>query len=326
MGFSLITRDSLVIRLVTYALTVWLCIDSNLGDAQDFPTLKLQSSSAIPGFPSASAIAYCDRKLFVMGDDSRYLVILDDQHNKIDSIRVFDGEEKRIPQDVKADIESGLVVGRSIVLIGSSSSQPRHRSYLIKPSGDKRNKIKTLTNRSWLRESITSTGSVNIEGAMAFDRKLVCANRSMKGSGANFLFVTPLRPFLRGRSASVKEREIVIPDSINRSVGISDLYYFESNDLLLVTLSSEDSSNPLEDGAIGTSYVAWIRGFTDVFKKGVLRLQGVVDLTAIDSVFNGQKIEGVCAQRGNDGDLILHLVSDNDDGTSRIFRLSMSQP
>lgn len=326
LGFRSMNKSDFTIQdVVRRTLTIWLAVIATVTSAQGLTKLELESSTSIPGFPSASAIVCDDNRFFVMGDDSRHLMILDQQYHKLDSIQVFDGTEKRIPQNVKADIESGLMVGGKILLIGSSSSQARHRSYIIKLFSDRREKISQLNNKSWLPESV-STGPVNIEGAMTFNRKLVFANRTMKGVAGNFLFVTPLKPFLRGRSSNMREREIVIPDSITRSAGISDLCYVESDDLLLVTLSSEDSANPLEDGAIGPSYLGWIGGFSEVFKKGVLRLQGVVDLTTIDPAFHGQKIEGVCAQNDNDQNMILHLVSDNDDGVSRIFRVRMNRP
>ena len=288
------------------------------------PKFEFHSSSLIDGFPSASAVICYGDKLFVMGDDSRQVMILDEDLKKVDSIKIFEGQG-RVPQDKKADIESAIRLRRKILLIGSASSQVRQKSYLIKTGRAGRDKMKILDNRTWLSQSDSAAGPINIEGAFVFKGKLIAANRAMKGDNANMLFVTPLKPFLRGRSAKTTLYQISLPDSVNTLAGISDLFYRKEEDVLLITLSSEDSNNPLEDGAIGKSYLGWISRFSASFKGGALRLDGMVDLTSLSSAFEGQKIEGVCAKHDGNDSLILHFVSDNDDGVSRIFSVRMTR-
>ena len=96
--------------------------------------MKLVSHQLIPGFPSASSIVYYKKKLFVTGDDSRDVMILDGQYNKIDSIRLFENPQQRIDRQTKTDIESSVLAGgfrKKILLIGSASSDARKKSLLI---------------------------------------------------------------------------------------------------------------------------------------------------------------------------------------------------
>ena len=302
---------------------VLLTLTANLASAQSQPKFELRASTPIVGFPSASAILCSDKRLYVMGDDSRHMIVLDERYQKLDSVRVFGGTDERIPRNLKADIESAVVVGKKILLIGSGSSSARERSYLIRPRRKGWKVQKTLDNSTWLPDSGSTGTAVNIEGAIVFEGKLICANRSMKGSSTNFLFVTPLRSVLHERPAKTTIQRFIVPDSIGQRAGVSDLCYIASDDLLLITLSSEDSSDPLEDGAIGISYIGWINGFSDAYKKGVLRLNGIADLTSIDPLFNNHKIEGLCARKDIDNSISLHLVSDNDDGKSSIFSVRM---
>lgn len=304
-------------------LLLALMLISNIACAQDTPKFELRANSSIIGFPSASAIVCRGERLYVMGDDSRHMVVLDQRYRKLDSIPVFGGTEKRISQYLKADIESAILIGKKILLIGSGSSPAREQSYLIRLRRNGGKVVKTLDNKSWLNNSDLGIAQINIEGSIVFDDKLICSNRAMKGESKNLLFVVPVKSFLRGRSVKGDIREIIIPDSIRKSAGISDLCYVRSDDLLLVTLSSEDSSNPLEDGAIGTSYIGWIEEFSQRFNGGVLQMDGVADLTSVDPLFDVHKIEGVCAQPGDGNSLILHLASDNDDGKSSIFGVRM---
>jgi hypothetical protein len=55
-----------------------------------------------------------------------------------------------------------------------------------------------------------------------------------------------------------------------------------------------------------------------------IRLDGLINLTKIDPVFRVQKIEGICSEKRSGRKRIVHLVADNDDGKSRIFKLELS--
>jgi hypothetical protein len=296
-------------------------------NAQRLEEFRLLSHQRITNFPSASTILYYEDRLFVTGDDSRDIMILDTQHRKIDSIRVFEGRETRVPRREKADIESSFLTGgtrKRIVLNGSGSSPKRNRSFVIPLRKSIRSDISVLENGEWLGRLDPSLRPINIEGSTLAGGKLVFGNRRQTGGRENFLIITNRRSFLRGMKQSPSIVNVLFPDSISLWAGISDLVYVAPLDILLVTFSSERSPNPTEDGEIGDSYLGWVSDFRRKLRQNRVGLSGLVDLAVAAPVFRSQKIEGICVESRMKKRLIIHLVSDNDDGESQVFRASLT--
>ena len=74
------------------------------------PTLQLLQFLLLANFPSGSSINYYENKLYLLGDDARIIIILDTHYNVVDSLRLFDYPEKRIPKSQKIDLESSAIV------------------------------------------------------------------------------------------------------------------------------------------------------------------------------------------------------------------------
>ena len=58
-------------------------------------------------YPSASAIENFDGKIYLVGDDANYILVLDSAFNKADSIPLFNHPEKRIPKGEVGPRHSG---------------------------------------------------------------------------------------------------------------------------------------------------------------------------------------------------------------------------
>jgi hypothetical protein len=321
-----ITIHSLLTRTTIPALLLLLVTACQEASAQSNSDISLVSHQVIPGFPSASSIIVYKKKLFVTGDDSRDVLVLDEQYNRVDSIRIFDNAQRRIDRQTKADLESAVLVGgfrKKLLLIGSASSDVRKKSLLIPLGSCMKRKMRLIDNEQWLNSIDKNLTSLNIEGAAVVGNRIFLGNRRMKDSGPNYLIIGALKTFLKGESENGTVKELVFPDSINAYAGISDLCYVKSLNTLFVTFTSEDTTDPTKDGAIGDSYLAWISGFREKVRDATLRLNGVIDLSKFHSVFKSQKIEGISADPKKRNEMVLHLVSDNDDGTSRIFKLKM---
>ena len=46
----------------------------------------------------------------------------------------------------------------------------------------------------------------------------------------------------------------------------------------------------------------------------------MINLSDASNEFKNQKIEGICVERVSDDELLLHLISDNDNGESKLFK------
>jgi hypothetical protein len=54
-----------------------------------------------------------------------------------------------------------------------------------------------------------------------------------------------------------------------------------------------------------------------------IMLNGLANLVDINPEFKGEKIEGICVEWSKEAELLLHLISDNDCGDSKLFKLRM---
>ena len=91
--------------------------------------------------------------------------------------------------------------------------------------------------------------------------------------------------------------------------------------MLLLTASEEETKDAINDGMIGESYLGIIKRFSKRLNDTTLKPDQFIKLSDIHPEFSRQKIESVCAEKPGTDELILHLVADNDNGKSRIFKM-----
>jgi len=144
-------------------------------------------------YPSASGIEFYDGKLYVIGDDATNLLVLDSNLNIVDSIPIIDYPGRRIPKDIKPDIEAVALRDDNLFVFGSGSLSP------YRNSGWKLN-LKEIERYSYsldlepLYSKVKGWGidQINIEGACFIKEQLILVNRGNKGYPANHLIITDL--------------------------------------------------------------------------------------------------------------------------------------
>jgi hypothetical protein len=92
-----------------------------------------------------------------------------------------------------------------------------------------------------------------------------------------------------------------------------------------MTVSTEDTKNSYEDGAIGKSYLWIISSISTKITDKALGSKRVIDLEYLNSRFKGQKIESATVIKETDKLIYLALVADNDDGSSTVFKMSITK-
>jgi len=278
----------------------------------------------LPNYPSASGIEYFHNKIYIIGDDANNLLVLDSNLNLIDSIQLYSFPEKRIPKAIKPDLESMTMApdGRLLVLGSGSLAPYRHCGWLIDPATKQKDSIRF----SYLYPVIpafTGIKEVNIEGAAYMSEFLLLANRGNKSYPENhLLFISQAYP--DPKIHSIQTCKIGGTDS-NVFNGVSGLSYSAASDMLICTVSTEDTRNSLDDGAIGKSYLWIVKELSSKRNRKTITPDKIIDLDAIDSMFNGQKIESVCITKETDKELLLLLAADNDNGSSTLFRLAVNK-
>ena len=281
----------------------------------------LKEHTLVASYPSASGIESFHNNLYVIGDDANKLLVLDKELKPTDSIALYSFPSKRIEKNVKADLESITVTNdNKLFLLGSGSLSPyRNRGWLIDPV----TKQKDSLNLDVFFRNLANAGisEINIEGMTSVPGNMILANRGNKNYPKNYLIVT------RADFWHMQERLpftlIAVGATKDTSVfnGVSGLSYAPGSDRLLLSVSTEDTRNAMDDGAIGKSYLWIIKNFSSKKRWKAINPDQVVDLEAVDPIFKGQKIESVCVTRETRNFLYIVLAADNDNGSSSFFKM-----
>ena len=275
-------------------------------------------------YPSASAIEYFDEKLYVVGDDATNLLVLDTSLNIIDSIPLLSYPGKRIPKDTKPDLEASALNADNLFLFGSGSLSP-YRNFAW------RHNLKTKDNDSinleplFLKVKDLGIEQINIEGACFVSGKLILVNRGNKGYPHNHFIITDEKSWTSDSSFQISIANFEDQKDTASFKGISGLCYAKESDQLIMTVSTEDTRNSYEDGTIGKSYLWIINNISNKLDSKTLSPDKIIDLEKTDSHFKNQKIESATVISETNGLIKLVLVADNDDGSSTIFKMSITK-
>lgn len=288
--------------------------------------MKLTEVKILNRYPSGSAMVYAGDKIFLAGDDARYICVLDKQLNIIDTISLQEYQEERIPKPVKHDIEAAAVLQINkepfILLLGSGSLSPyRNTATLL----NVQHKTKTIYDVQLFFDRLIQNGiqQLNIEGAATISGGLILANRGNKSYRKNQLIFTSFNFWNEQPDAPIHIMSVGVNTNSAIFNGVSGLEYSPLTDKLILTVSTEDTQDTQGDGAIGKSYIWIINDISAKKRHGAINPDVIIDLEDTDKRFANQKIESVCIIEENRKEITLALVADNDDGKSVVFTLTM---
>ena len=281
----------------------------------------LEEIKTFPSYPSASGIEKFNDKYYIIGDDSNNLLILDSSLTSIDSISLFPFSEHGIPRSVKADLESiSITRDNKLLLLGSGSISPyRNVGWLIYPVKKEKHFIQLDT--FYKRLELNGIKELNIEGSCTIPGGLLLANRGNKKYPKNKLILTSDDFWGKQRDAPISTIAIGINSDSSKFSGVSGMCYSNKSDQLILTVSTENTHNNVDDGVIGKSYLWIIKNLSSKKKWKAINPNKIIDLEDLDHQFKGQKIESVCIAKETSGFLYLILVADNDNGASTIFKV-----
>ena len=274
-------------------------------------------------YPSGSSIDYYDDHLYIIGDDANKLLVLDSNYSEVNTIPFFDHEEKRIPKAKKADLETAVILNvdgeKCLLALGSGATKERETGVLLTLRD---NNCRYISSASFIKR-LQQIPEINIEGATVAGSHLILGNRGNESYPFNYLITTTPDFFERQEDAPISISKLVIPFVLPGFPGVSELCYVEQEDVLLVVLSSEATGNAYDDGAIGDSYIGWVRDISHKLNRGDVMLDGITNLSDADPAFRGEKLEGACLSAVTDEGWYLHLVADNDQGASKLFHIKL---
>lgn len=288
---------------------------------------QVEKSLLLPTFPSGSSLEFFNNKLYLTGDDATQLLILDPNYNRLDSVVLFKGAH-RVSKRKKVDLEASTVVTENnnayFLLLGSASTRRREKLLLF-PADLSSPKVKTISIR-WFNKRVSHSGikELNYEGLAIVKHMLVFANRGNLNNPINQFIITTNRFWDNQKIADLKIININLDKISKQFVGVSGLVYVPSKDILLFTASTEATADTYSDGSIEDSYIGWIKNISTKLHVKEISADGLINLSKKDRLFKKQKIESVCVEKVEGNDMTLHLVADNDNGETKLFKLKIS--
>ena len=289
---------------------------------------SFNSAKTLNDYPSGSGMVYLNDHIYLIGDDVSYALILDTAFNIIDSIQLFESLQKRMPKELKQDLEGAAIVSvnksQAILLVGSGSLLPyRNSGWLIDPLTKEKKQLDLKPFYSRLKTE--GIDALNIEGVAAIPAGIVLASRGNKSFAANYLIFTSNNFWNDQDSAAIKIMKAGTNTDTASFAGISGLEYSIMSDQLLLTVSTENTSGATQDGAIGKSYLWIINNISDKKNMIAVNPNKIIDLAQMDVRFKGHKVESVCIISENKKDIQLALVADDDKGTSILFKVTLEK-
>ncbi len=283
--------------------------------------IELLKSTHLPFYPSASTLEYYNNRLYVIGDDAPQMLVLDKEHQLVDSLLLFKNKGKRIGKDQKPDLEASVLVAKNnkpcIVAFSSFSGPERNKVLMIYLPGPHQQKLHFKAANVQLPP--IAVKELNIEGAAYVGDKLVFSNRANDTHKDNDLILLDYD----AQKGIGKKTPMLIPIQLPDAgdvIGMSGLSYVKEKDILLFTASTENTDNAYSDGDIGASYVGYIYGFSKKLSSTSIKADGLLNLTTVLGETGPQKIEAIAVEDVQNDALIIHLAADNDNGESYLFK------
>ena len=295
------------------------------GCSSDF---TFNNSKILNDYPSGSGITYLNNHIYLIGDDAACLLITDTAFKVIDSIKLFESKQKRIPKKLKQDLEAAAVVSfnrsPAILIVGSGCLAPyRNYGWLINPL-TKQN-IQIDLKPFYTRLKSAGIDALNIEGLTAIPGGIALASRGNKSFAANYLIFTSNEFWDRQDNAEIKICKVGTNTDTASFHGVSGLEYSKMSDRLLLTVSTENTYNITQNGTIGKSYLWIIDNISAKKNMTAINPSKIIDLEELDERFKGHKIESVCIISEDKNETQLVLVADDDNGASVLFKITLKK-
>ncbi|MCD6012926.1 MAG: hypothetical protein K0Q79_2788 [Flavipsychrobacter sp.] len=288
--------------------------------------MKLGKITTLNHYAAGSAITFSNNRLYLVGDNMSYLLVLDTAFNVLDSINIFYSSQNPLPKPTKPDIEAATFVQHNeksmLLLIGSGSLDTyRNGGWLLDIASREKTTIDLALFYNRLKTN--NIPDLNIEGITQVKNTIILCSRGNKTNPMNYLVYTSTMLWTNPEIAPINVKTIATDTNSGSFSGVSDMDYSGVSDRLILTASTEDTRNSYADGAIGKSYLWLINNASG--KKGITQIipDRIIDLELADDRFKGQKIEAVCILSETIKQLTLVLAADNDNGSTTLFKVQL---
>ena len=288
----------------------------------------IESERVFDNIPSGSGLVITNDTAFIIGDDATavYLLNLENfKHQKL-TISGIVSSKSREPKATKHDFESATLVnwnGKRYLLAFGSGSQIDARDSLLVFNLDDNSDQRIVSMHQFYEElqRLTNTDSMqwNLEGATVMGKSLILCNR-----GNNMVFEIVLIDFLKflfepdSSFPPVLFHRVRMPRIDNKEARLSGVCSLNDS-VLIFSASVEDTPDWTKDGPVIGSFICIysIREFEILDSYPLERRNGIA---------LKEKIESLDVLNKDDkGVITLIAIADNDNGSSKLFRLKLSE-
>lgn len=287
---------------------------------------KLLKIINLPNYPSASGLVAYKSSFYLVGDDATSIWQLDSNYKKINEINLYASSLKRIPKNKKEDMEAMTVVEKEdtafLLIMGSGSTKIREQGWKINLADGQKTKLSLSV--FYKRLQLEGIKEVNIEGITATEQGFILANRGNLNYRKNYLIFTSPDFYQNQEMAPLTLVKFGFQKDSSFS-GISGLSYSNKTGHLYGTVSTENTTNSFEDGAIGSSSVFILKDVLQKQKLAAVNPNAQINLKKINNKFNKQKIESPAILKEENNRATLLLAADNDNGESTLFEVEMEK-
>lgn len=317
-------------------LSIWPCFLILFVAVQCKPTpgaltVTVAEPIMLENVPSGSGMVSLSDSIYILSDDAPYLFHLSREYQIIEKIRITPGFDDvfRIEKPLKPDFECLAVyeaAGKSLLYgFGSGSLAVKRDSLVVvdlENEAVKTHNLSELYDKLSLIAGGNNRERLNIEGAAIHDEKLYLLNR-----GTNSVFVLEMDAFngyLAGErtfsSLQVERFELPLPTMDGNYIGLSGCTLIPGTSTMVFTATVEATTDWVADGEILGSYVGIIS--LDELHQNKAPL--LVPFESNNEPLM-EKIESISitVSEGN-GVYSALTIADNDDGTSKIYPVSIS--
>ena len=291
--------------------------------------IELLNTKKLDDFPSGSSMEFYNNVLYLVGDDASKLLMLDKNYTVIDTVTLFDSKEYRIAKKKKTDLEASAVIAYKqrnyLLLLGSASKEKREKVLLLALDENDNHDFEIIKTELFVKKLLASgVEKVNIEGAAAVGDKLILSNRGNKNHPDNLLIRTSTNFFEHQDEGVLSTSLLDINKDNTATAGISGLCYSPFNDTLFFTASTELTDNAFDYGEIGDSFLGMVYHISEKLNQKIIEPDSMINLSKTNAVFKGEKIESICIEQHDHKGIVFHLVSDNDDGKTGLYKIALT--
>ncbi|MFN8576650.1 MAG: hypothetical protein U0354_07320 [Candidatus Sericytochromatia bacterium] len=286
--------------------------------------IQILKKIILENLPSASGVDVFQDKIYIIGDDSPLLYILDKNYNLLEKIEIFKTEHfssGRIPKKLKEDLECSTIINYEnqdyLLLAGSGSNENRNNAYLINLATNYIEKFSLKLIYSLFLDIYEDISLINVEGVCNDDTFVYFFNRGGKNSPNLVLRMRVSHLFEYFKTKNIENFSYMLynfelPSINNINSGFSGATFFDNK--IFFTSSVENTDNAIDDGEVLGSLI----GVANYEFENNLEIVEYSKLTE-NNIISKLKIESITILSKENNKYKALLVEDDDLGGSQIL-------